>query len=362
MDGLPIEVAVLGSCITRDNFNSRFNPGYKRFYTCPLVQNQSSVIALMSEPFPLDGDPATEPAGELSDYDRWNVRTDLTKEFLDQVVDLQPEYLILDFFGDIHFGCLRLADGRYLTNNRWKLWKTDLYREMKESDGFTRLRIQDDTEEYLALWKDAFDRFAQFAEARLPSTTLVLHRGFNTNRAVVADRPEPMRLTKLKKLSKLDVPRANELWSMLDDYAAERTGCAVIDLTDRGFTSFADHPWGPFYVHYTMDYYHQFLAELHKIHLRRTADPDVWAMVEDIDRAGAERHDVATQAAGAKIRAQRARLEAQAAEVERLRGSGAAATARRAAGRLLRAARRTPRSRPGSTAPQTPERTEDTTS
>lgn len=361
MDGLPIEVAVLGSCITRDNFNSRFNPGYKRYYTCPLVQNQSSLIAMMSQPVELDGDPATQPAGELSDYDRWNVRTDLTKEFLTEVADLQPAYLILDFFGDIHFGCIRLGDGRYLTNNRWKLWKTDLYRELKESAGFTRLRIQDDTEEYLALWKDAFDRFYDFFRSQLPNTTLVLHRGFNTDRIVVADRPEPMRLQKYKKLSKLDVPESNRLWAALDDYAQERSGCEVIDLTHRGFTSFPEHPWGPFYVHYTMDYYHQFLAELHKIHLRRTADPDVWGMVEDIDNAGVERFEVAVAADRKKIRAQRARIEAQGAELQRLSNAGVASIARRGAGRLRRAAVKAAAATRGRSAAG-PERREDPTS
>ncbi len=361
MDGLPIEVAVLGSCVTRDNFNSRFNPGYKRYYTCPLVQNQSSMIALMSPPVELEGDPATQPAGELSDYDRWNVRTDLTREFLAEVVALQPAYLILDFFGDIHFGCLRLEDGRYLTNNRWKLWKTDLYRDLKDSGGFTRLRIQDDTEEYLSLWKDAFDRFVEFFEANLPDTTLVLHRGFNTNRIVVPDRPDPVRLTKYKKLSKLDVAEANRLWATLDDYAAERTGCDVIDLTDRGFASFPEHPWGPFYVHYTMDYYHQFLAELHKIHLRHTADPDVWGMVADIDGAGTERYEVAVAASTKKVRAQRARIEEQAAEVERLRNAGVGQIARRGAGRLRRAAARARSAARRGTAPS-PQRREDPTS
>ncbi|MGN6128896.1 MAG: DUF6270 domain-containing protein [Nocardioidaceae bacterium] len=340
MDGLPLEVAVLGSCITRDNFNSRFNPGYKRYYTCPLVQNQSSLIALMSEPVELDGAPATQPTGELSDYARRTVRTDLTKEFLGQVVDLQPDYLILDFFGDIHFGCLRLEDGRYLTNNRWKLWKTDLYRDLKESGGFTRLRIQDDTEEYVALWRDAFDRFYAFFQAHLPHTTLVLHRGFNTDRVTVPGRPDPMRLRKYKKISRLNVPKSNRLWAALDDYVAERSDCEVIDLTARGFTSFAEHPWGPFYVHYTMDYYHQFLAELHKIHLRRAADLDVWGMVEDIDDAGVERYQVAVAASRRKIRAQRARIQAQAAEVHRLSNAGVGDIARRGAGRLRRAAGR----------------------
>src|SRR4051812_43355582 len=119
----PISVAVLGSCITRDNFNSRFNPGYKRWYRTVLMQNQSSLISVMSAPTPI----SEQQIGDGTDYDRWNVRTDFSKEFLDELPKLAPDYLILDFFGDIHFGVLEGAPGPWGTDNRWKLWPTPFY-------------------------------------------------------------------------------------------------------------------------------------------------------------------------------------------------------------------------------------------
>src|ERR671920_227614 len=146
-----IKIAVMGSCITRDNFNSRFNTDYKQAYEAVLMQNQSSLISLMSKPLQV-------PADQISvgsEYDRWNVRTDLSKEFLDQVAELAPDYLILDFFGDVHFGVLDLGDGRYITNNRWKLWPTPFYKQLQESEPPRWLRLDEDTEEYLALWRDA---------------------------------------------------------------------------------------------------------------------------------------------------------------------------------------------------------------
>ena len=336
LDALPVDVAVLGSCTSRDNFNSIFNEDYKRFYRCVLTQNQSSIISLMSEPVEID-----DSFGEgMSDYDRWIVRTDLDKEFLLRVVELAPRYLILDFFGDVHFGCLRLDDGRYITNNRWKLWQTDFYKELKDADRVTPVRWQDGVEQYVELWKDAFDRLVAYLREHAPDTTPIVHRGFNTGRVRVPDRAEPMRLTKFKKLSKLDVGKANKVWATLDDYAVEAAGCDAIDLTQRGHTSFAEHPWGAFYVHYTMDYYHQFLAELHKIHLRRAADPDVLGMVDDIEAAALERLDLAQQSGQSTIEQQRRRIEEQAAEIQRLRESGMVAAARRTGGRAVRSWRR----------------------
>ena len=103
----------------------------------------------------------------------------------------------------------------------------------------------------------------------LPDLQLVVHRGFNTNRVRVGDtRVVP--LQPFARLLRLRVKELNEQWRRLDDYAVEAGGALEIDLTGGGYTSFDEHPWGPFYVHYTMDYYRDFLAELNLIHLRRS--------------------------------------------------------------------------------------------
>ncbi|MBM7797190.1 CDP-glycerol glycerophosphotransferase (TagB/SpsB family) [Microlunatus panaciterrae] len=261
----PARIAVLGSCITRDSFNSRFNPRYKDFYVCPLIQNQTSIISLMSEPMTLGDD----QYGGMTAYDQWNVRTDLNKEFLAKVVDLAPDYLILDFFADIHFGCLQLPDGRYITNNRWKLWQTGFHRELKATDQLAELKLQSDPEAYLELWKASFDRLVGYLRENLPQTAVIVHRGRNTGSLQLPGQSETVDLQQHRKISKLNVPLANALWATLDDYAVNSTGFDVIDLTRREYPTFDGHPWGPFYVHYTLDYYSDFLTALHKIHLTR---------------------------------------------------------------------------------------------
>jgi hypothetical protein len=261
----PLRVAVLGSCTTRDNFNSRFNPDYRSMWDCVLSQNQSSIISIMSDGFELEA----ERFGDIGEYKRRLVRTDLNKEFLQQLAEVRPDYLVMDFFSDIHFGCLKLGDGRYITNNRWQLWKTDYYKELRGRGPLDELRIEDDPGKYLQIWRDAFDRLMQHLASRVPDTKVVLHRGFNTNRVLLSEEGRVLPLREFKKLRKLDVAVMNKLWSELDDYAAGTWGLEAIDLTGRGYTSFDQHPWGAFFVHYTMDYYRDFLAELNLIHLRR---------------------------------------------------------------------------------------------
>ena len=73
-----ITVAVLGSCVTRDVFNTRFNKDYKKYYDCILTQNQSSIISIMSDVLEVDD----SKLDNLNEYDTWNVKTEFTKSVL----------------------------------------------------------------------------------------------------------------------------------------------------------------------------------------------------------------------------------------------------------------------------------------
>jgi hypothetical protein len=292
-------VAIFGSCTTHDNFNSRFNADHHDRYSVGVRANQTSVITMMSPPVEKDFTP-TRPMG---DYDVWNVRSDLSREFLPLVAEAKPDFLILDFFADIHFGVLRIEDGRYLTNNRWKLWHTDLYQQLKERSGFTRLRIFDDPDTYFALWTEAMDRFAGFVAEHCPDTRVIVHRGLNVDQVVPEDGQHIVPLRGFRPIARIDEARANELWARLDDHAISTYGWDAIDLRDEGYTSYAEHPWKAFYVHYTPDYYHRFLSELHVLDLADRVDPDTLDRVRSVAMATCEQatrqarfaHDVITE-------------------------------------------------------------------
>lgn len=299
-------MAVFGSCITRDNFNSRFNADHRRWYQVVVSANQSSVIALMSPPVT----PEVTEADPLGEYDAWNVRSDLSREFLAGIVEAQPDYLLLDFFGDVHFGVLRLDDGRYVTDNRWKLWRTAQYARWVDEGRVTRIHPLADPDGYLELWTAAMDRFAEFVRTNCPSTRVIVHCGFNTNRIVLDGRPGWLPMRKGASLAPFDVPAGNALWKRLDAHAVAAYGWERIDLRDERYSSSDKHPWGPFWVHYTPDYYHRFLAELHAQDVATRATPEQQGAVREA--AESCRTALAQQAAdlATTVEAQRQRIRA----------------------------------------------------
>jgi hypothetical protein len=328
-------VSVFGSCVTRDNFNSRFNPGYKQYFDVALSANQTSVIALMSPPI----EEEFTPTREMSDYDRWNIGSDLTREFLPKVAELQPDYLILDFFGDVHFGVARLPDGRYLTDNRWKTHHTDFYARHRDAGDLTVIKHTTDPDGYFALWTTALDEFAEFIARTCPDTRVIVHRGYNTGHVLVPGKARPIPLRRHVKAAPLDVPSANAYWTRLDDYAITTYEWDSIDLRDLEAPTYAEHPWGAFYVHYTPDYYHRFLAELHKISLRHRLDPATWAEVELIEAASREPAERRLSVEAAAVADQDKRLKRNRARVKELESLGLFGGLRFAVGQRLRALR-----------------------
>ncbi len=298
----PVTVAVLGSCISRDVFNTRFNPDYKSMWVCGLMQNQSSLISMMSEPYEIPEELLGE---DMTPYARQQVRNDVSREFLQRVVEQAPDYLVVDFFGDVHFGVLEVEDGRFITDNRWMLHKTGWYRERKEAGGLARLNLQSDPGRYLELWQQALARLVDFVAEHLPGTTVVVHRGRNTSRWIDEDGTTRS-MRRRRPLHKIDVEEFNRTWRLLDDLACRVDGWLSVDLSEVEYPSFVGHPWGVFYVHYTLDYYDELLAALNGLHLQRALEP------------GSTEQAMVAQMTLARQRAHR-RLAAEAAETARLR-------------------------------------------
>ncbi|WP_242144837.1 MULTISPECIES: hypothetical protein [unclassified Bacillus cereus group] len=71
----PVTISVLGPCVTRDNFNSKFNYDYKRYYNCISLQKQTSIISLMAEPTPFSADKLSN----LNEWDTKEVKADFEK-------------------------------------------------------------------------------------------------------------------------------------------------------------------------------------------------------------------------------------------------------------------------------------------
>lgn len=245
-----VRVAVLGSCVTRDLFNSRFNPHYKDLFECVALSNQVSLVSLMSPPVDVPAD----AMAELDDYGRREVTAEVSRSFLTDVVAARPDYLLLDLFADVHFGCFSVA-GSHLTRNRWKIMKSRFYAEADKAD----LVPDDDRETYLAVWRRSLDALLELLARELPDTRLVLHRARN----VLRTRNEDGEVRPHGPQARL--AEMNAWWDRLDAEVAARGVTRTLDLFSPDMTSADSHPWGPFAVHYTLDYHPAALSKLTQI-------------------------------------------------------------------------------------------------
>jgi Family of unknown function (DUF6270) len=246
-----VRVAVLGCCVTRDNFNTKFNPDYKTYYECTLLQNQTSIISLMGNAIEF---PSDEIIG-LNDYDLWNVKTDFEKSFLQNLVEQNPHYLIIDIFADVFFGCIRVGDS-YITNNYWKLNGTAYYSNLEKRD-FMKVTLE--REEYLQQWRESIDKLFSFLRNNLPNCKVIIHQARFTNHYY--DREH----SRQRFQNNLNIAMYNSIWDEMDSYIEASYDVKAISLQNHHYISIEDHPWGLFNVHFEFDYYHAFLSKLHQI-------------------------------------------------------------------------------------------------
>jgi hypothetical protein len=222
---------------------------------------------------PVEYDPSL--ITNLNAYNTWNVKTDFTKEFLQHLKKKQPDYLILDFFSDVYFGCIVLGDGQYLTHNKWKIAKTEYYKRLKSEDKLVTLSVWDNRDEYWSLWKPSVDRFFGFLQSEVPHCQVILNMarfiGYywtyqNQKRSIHEYRKMKDGISKGYVIyeNDLDIDEANRIWNEMDGYVLRNYRVHAIGM-NKTYDSFEGHPWGVFYVHYTLDYYHHFLRELLRI-------------------------------------------------------------------------------------------------
>ncbi|AUS11686.1 hypothetical protein EYI23_15225 [Bacillus subtilis] len=251
------KVAVYGSCVTRDNFNSQFNADYKNFFDCVLTQNQSSIISTMSKPnyIVIDNE-------NMSNHEKNTLKTDFENSFLTEIKSVQPDILILDFFADVHFGYVEISSNQYITNNRWTLPKTNYYK-LSIQNKKQSFNIEDHFEKYFSLWKQKFNLFYNYVKLNCPDIKIMLNSARNVHHFFDKEEKKKL-LINGGNIKIIDVDYYNRVWSKFDAYVLDSFSDveAISLFENKKYNSYENHPWGKFYVHYTMDYYTDFLDQL----------------------------------------------------------------------------------------------------
>lgn len=246
-----IKVAVLGSCVSRDSFNSKFISDYKNYFECVLHQNQMSMISLNSNPIPYED----KWIDNLSPFDANHFKTELNKSFFSKMQQHQPDYLIVDFYGDLFYGVGKIGDS-YITNKKWLFQKTTQFKKFEVEEEFQI--FFNESERYLQLWRNGIKALFNFLNNNVPHCKVVINKARFIDEYIDRESGEIRTISKSGKHKYINVPVYNKWWAALDNYVIKNYDVRVIDYENKIYKSIEEHPWGMFYCHYNMEFYQDF--------------------------------------------------------------------------------------------------------
>ncbi|MEB7466191.1 DUF6270 domain-containing protein [Mammaliicoccus sciuri] len=249
------KIGIIGSCITRDVFNSKHVKNWKEFFDVTAYQSQITIPSLMSVPVVYNQSNAVYK--NMDDFSINQINTELSKSILSNLIKSQPDYLIIDFYGDLFFGVVQAKNGGYITNKNWMFSRTNIFNENIES-GIT-LNVEKNLKAYYDLWCESIKKLYSFLETYLPNTEVVIHHskfiGVYEDEKIIKSVGEAMGVFK-------DTHYLNSVWNKLTNYLKNNYHVKIIDQTEKDYKINHKHIWGVHYVHYENEYYIDFKNKL----------------------------------------------------------------------------------------------------
>ncbi|MDU9349339.1 MULTISPECIES: XcbB/CpsF family capsular polysaccharide biosynthesis protein [Staphylococcus] len=245
-----IKIATIGSCVTRDNFNTKFNPNYKAYFQIIGHQNQTTIPSLMSEPNKLE---VTKEFIDKTLYVQDILNKEFNKNFLEKLKVEKPDYLLIDLDPDVKFGVLKLEDDQYITNN-------PNYINIPQLKNLEPVNIAENFNEYFRIWKNSLEKFFDFIQTYLPECKIVLVKARFTDLFKDGSTLTDWRIAKNIPLQ--EFKEMNKVWDKFDSYIVNNYSVSILDMTSTQYYLDENHLWGKYYLHFRKEFYNDFLNKL----------------------------------------------------------------------------------------------------
>ncbi|MGO2099653.1 DUF6270 domain-containing protein [Vagococcus salmoninarum] len=247
-------IAIMGSCISRDNFNSNFNKNYQCAFKCHSLLHQFTVASACSKKVRynegvLEG---------LSPFVLNHLQGELDKEYLSKLIeDNTVDYILIDFYADLYEGILEIEENQFITNSS-KFSGIDIFKENKNKS--LHIMIDSQYDQYLSIWKKSFsEMICKLNKKYLNSQIIIVKFYFKT----LCDNGMDINEFRQKNNIKIfDVDKANTILDTIYQYLEEEYGFSSIDMRDDNYLIDSKHAWKPFYVHYEKKFYDDFIWKL----------------------------------------------------------------------------------------------------
>ncbi len=249
-------MAVLGSCASRDVFNSEINPNYKDYFEIVASLERCSLISLMANPIQIDNEDLLNVYYDTGFYffGTKTLKMDLSKSFLSDLKENAIDYLIIDNLFEARFGIICLDD-TIITNNYWDLPFTEYYKTL---ENFKTVSMATDSKKYLKLYRKNFNQFYNFITNECDNIKIILNKACDTDKYVDYDGQIKIRETEYCNEYNQYIYQLNRV--IEDNYDVD-----TIELNIMNYPNDVKHKWGVGTSHYIPQYYQDFTGKLNSI-------------------------------------------------------------------------------------------------
>ena len=164
-------VAIIGSNLSRELFDKNKQKSEEDFEIV-LYRKNLSFISLMSKAIEYD---YKKLDTKLKVDNVQQMLDELDKDTLSALIAVQPDILILDFYGDVFNGVIETQEGSFLTNSFKKLKGAYPLSDIKIKRQMSSNQSVQEFLAYSSIWCQAFDSFVEFIQRFLPETLVLVN-------------------------------------------------------------------------------------------------------------------------------------------------------------------------------------------
>ena len=249
-------IAIYGSCVSKDPFTTRFNKDYKKKYNCVITDQRHSFISTMQEKEKVnESELISSHTNRNTPYEIKCIKDDLEKTFLDLMLLNDIDYLIFDINIEVQCGVISYNDGKFLTDIPY-LKGTEFY---SNKTNITHINVFDNPAQFFELWCKYCDKFFHWLKVNCPETKIILIEAKTLDIVQRADSS-----TYIEPFFTLKTKLSNIYNKKLENYIKENFDVQVISFHKDTVIN-ENHIWGKWFAHFDNDYYTNILKSVDKI-------------------------------------------------------------------------------------------------
>lgn len=247
-------ISIIGSCVSRDIFNSKFIKNWREFFQVKCYYARTTIPSIISKPMTYNLD-VLEKNFNPTKFE--TVYSECAKRILDTIRLNQTDCLLMDFYADAFYGTYDYLDGYY---GGWSFGRLIKKNILPSKESYKLYRYDLNVDLYFSLWCRCFDLFMSFMKNNCPETTIIINGVKGSN--VFTNAKGDFEGIQIKDL---DVSVVNGLWKKMDSYASEKYGLSVIDY-EKEYTLNKDYIYAGTaeLVHFHQAYYDDAFTKLVK--------------------------------------------------------------------------------------------------